>query len=196
MQAGAERMTRAMRALESAYLTGVDGATEIWLVRHGDCYDGLKDGDIDPPLSSLGRNQAARLADRVRALKPAAVYTSPSRRALETARAITEHVQFDKRLLEIPLELGDGSEFKFTESPDSVTARMTAVIDEIVAAHPGERVVVVGHAGAIVNYLCSVMQIEPGRLRILPFYTSVSVVRALGDRRMAGALCDASHLEH
>jgi len=195
MQGGAERMTRAMRALEAAYLIDVPGATQICLVRHGDCYEGMADGDSDPPLSPLGVSQATRLAARARALHPAAVYASPARRALETAQAITSDVRVDKRLLEIPLELGDGHEFKFTEKPESVTERMTAVIDDIVAAHPGERVIVVGHAGAIVNYLCHVLQIEPGRLRILPFYTSVSVVRALGDRRMVGALCDTCHLD-
>jgi len=187
-------MTGAMRALEAAYLIGVEGATEVWLVRHGDCYEGLVDGEVDPPLSAIGRKQATSLAERIKDYS--AVYASPAKRALETARHITEDVHVDERLLEIPLELGDGSEFKFTESPESVTARMSAVIDEIVAAHPGERVIVVGHAGAIVNYLGHVLHLEPGRLRILPFYTSVSVVRALGDRRMVGALCDASHLEH
>lgn len=195
MQGGAERMTRAMRALEAAYLIGVDGATEIWLVRHGDCYEGMADGDFDPPLSPLGTAQASRLAERARELRPAAVYCSPARRAVQTAQAITHDIRIDKRLLEIPLELGDGHEFRFTEKPESVTERMTAVIDEVVAVHPGRRVIVVGHAGAIVNYLCHVMQIEPGRLRILPFYTSVSVVRALGDRRMVGALCDTCHLD-
>jgi probable phosphoglycerate mutase len=195
MQGSAERMTRAMRALEAAYLIDVEGATQIWLVRHGDCYEGMTDGDTDPPLSPLGISQANRLAARVRDLRPDAVYASPARRALETAHAIATDVRVDRRLLEIPLELGDGNEFSFTEKPESVTQRMTAVIDEIVAAHPGGRVVVVGHAGAIVNYLCHVMQIEAGRLRILPFYTSVSVVRALGDRRMVGALCDTCHLD-
>ncbi len=195
MQGSAERMTRAMRALEAAYLIDVEGATQIWLVRHGDCYEGMAEGDNDPPLSSLGVSQATRFAARVRELHPSAVYASPARRARETAQAITRDVRIDKRLLEIPLELGDGHEFKFTERPESVTERMTAVMDEIVAAHPGERVVVVGHAGAIVNYLCHVLQIEAGRLRILPFYTSVSVVRALGDRRMVGTLCDTCHLD-
>ena len=184
-----------MRALEAAYLIDVEGATHIWLVRHGDCYEGMADGDTDPPLSPLGISQARRLAARARELRPGAVYASPARRALETARAITADVRVDKQLLEIPLELGDGHEFKFTEKPESVTERMTTVMDEIVATHPGEHVIVVGHAGAIVNYLCHVMQIEPGRLRILPFYTSVSVVRALGDRRMVGALCDTCHLD-
>ncbi len=195
MQGSAERMTKAMRALEAAYLIDVEGATHIWLVRHGDCYEGMADGDTDPPLSPLGISQANRLAARVRELQPAAVYASPARRALETAQAITADVRVDNRLLEIPLELGDGHEFRFTEKPEIVTQRMTAAIDEIVTAHPGGRVVVVGHAGAIVNYLCHVMQIEAGRLRILPFYTSVSVVRALGDRRMVGALCDTCHLD-
>ena len=195
MQGSAERMTRAMRALEAAYLIDVEGATQIWLVRHGDCYEGMADGDTDPPLSQLGVRQASRLAARVREQHPAAVYASPARRALETAQAITADVRVDKRLLEIPLELGDGHEFQFTEKPESVTQRMTAVMDEIVVAHPGELVIVVGHAGAIVNYLCHVMHIEAGRLRILPFYTSVSVVRALGDRRMVGALCDTCHLD-
>ena len=39
------------------------------------------------------------------------------------------------------------------------------------------------------------MRLEAGQLRILPYYTSVSVVRALGDRRMVGALGDTAHLE-
>jgi 2,3-bisphosphoglycerate-dependent phosphoglycerate mutase len=184
-----------MRALEAAYLIGVEGVTEIWLVRHGDCYEGMIDGDLDPGLSELGREQAARLAARIKPLKPRAVYASPFKRAVETASMFSDDVRTDERLLEIPLEFGDDGSFQFTESPEDVTRRITAVIDEIVARHPGERVIVVGHAGAIVNYLCSVMRLEPGQLRILPFYTSVSVVRALDDRRMVGALCDASHLD-
>lgn len=184
-----------MRALEAAYLIGVEGTTEIWLVRHGDCYEGMVDGDLDPSLSELGRDQARRLAERIKPLQPAAVYASPFKRAVETARTFADDVRVDSRLLEIPLEFGDDGGFEFTEKPEDVTARMTAFVDEVVARHPGERVIVVGHAGAIVNYVCSVMRLEPGMLRILPFYTSVSIVRALGDRRMVGALCDASHLD-
>src|SRR5260370_6848009 len=145
MQGSAERMTRAMRALEDACLIDVEGATQIWLVRHGDCYEGMADGDADPPLSPLGISQARRLAARVRELHPAAVYASPARRALETAQAITADVRIDKRLLEIPLELGNGHEFRFTENPESVTKRMTAVMDEIVAAHLRDPVIGARH---------------------------------------------------
>jgi 2,3-bisphosphoglycerate-dependent phosphoglycerate mutase len=194
MQAGAERMAQAIRSLEAAFLIGVEGTTEIWLVRHGDCYEGMGE-DPDPPLSPTGRRQAEKLAKRVRALEPAAVYASPSRRALETARLIDPDVRTDKRLMEMTFELGDAGAINFTESPADVVARMTAAIDEFAAAHPGGRVIVVAHAGAILNYITEVLHLDPGTLRLLPYFTSVSVVRALGDRRMVGALCDTAHLE-
>jgi probable phosphoglycerate mutase len=187
-------MIQAMRSLEAAFLIGVEGITEIWLVRHGDCYEGMAEGP-DPALSPTGRRQAEKLAERVKRGEFAAVYCSPSRRTLETAQLIDPDPTTDDRLVEMTFELGDGGEIIFTESPADVVTRMTAAIDEIAAAHPGGRVIVVGHAGAFVNYLTDVMRLEPGHLRILPYYTSVSVVRALGDRRMVGALGDISHLE-
>ncbi len=187
-------MIQAMKMLEGAFLIGVEGTTEVLLVRHGDCYEDMAE-DPDPVLSPTGRRQAASLGERLKAVPPAAVYSSPARRALETARHIAGDVRTDARLVEMTFDIGDGGEVVFTESVDDVLKRMTAAIDEIVAAHPGQRVVVVGHAGAIVNYLTDVMQLEPGRLRILPYFTSVSVVRALGDRRMVGALGDTAHLE-
>jgi broad specificity phosphatase PhoE len=194
MAAGAaERMTQAMRSLEALFLIGV-GATEIWLVRHGDCYQGMTHTD-NPPLSPLGREQAQRLAERVNRFGPAAVYSSPHRRALETARFITDDVRVDERLVEMAMDLGNTGELNFTEPPSTVIERMRAAIDEMHEAHAAGRVVVVGHAAAIMAYLTDVLRLESGQLRLLPYYTSVSVVRALGDRRMVGALADTGHLE-
>ena len=186
-------MLRAVRNLEAAFLVGVDGAGEIWLVRHADAYDGGED-EPDPGLSAIGREQASRLAERLRRRPPVAIYSSPARRALETARAIGSEPRVDGRLTEMTFEIEDGA-FKFIETPDEVITRMSAAIDEICTAHPGQHVVVVTHAGAITGYLCHVMQLEPGQLRLLVHFTSVSVVRALGDRRMVGALNDTAHLE-
>jgi 2,3-bisphosphoglycerate-dependent phosphoglycerate mutase len=187
-------MENAMRQLEAAFLIGVEGTTEIWLVRHADCYEGMEE-EPDPPLSPRGREQARRLAQRVRQLQPAAIYTSPALRAQQTAAAISDDARVDARLTEMTFELGDDGAITFTEKPEDVIARMGAAIDEIANAHPGERVVVIGHAGAILGYVCDVMRLEPGRLRLLPYYTSVTVVRALGDRKMVGALGDTAHLE-
>ena len=72
---------------------------------------------------------------------------------------------------------------------------MRAAIDEIAQAHPGQCVAVVDHAAAILAYLTDVLKLEPGQLRLLPYYTSVSIVRALGSRRMVGVLADTAHLE-
>ncbi len=192
--AGAERMTEAMRSLEAAFLIGVEGVTVIWLVRHGDCYEAMADG-FDPPLSALGRTQASRLAERVKRIGAAAVYSSPFRRAVETARIIGGDVREDKRLVEIELELGDDGNLEFKESAGSVVERMRSAIDDIVAAHPGEHVVVVTHGVALMAYVSDLLHLEAGQLRLLPYYTSVSVVRALGGVRMVGTIADTAHLE-
>ena len=194
MRAGAERLTQAMRSLEAAFLVGVEGVTEIWLVRHADCYEDMSDG-ADPPLSPVGRRQAELLAKRVHELKPAAVYSSPYLRALETARAIREDVLVDHRLVEMGMLLGDGGEFDFKELPAAVIERMSAAVDDIARAHPGERVIVVTHGAAMILFLTHLLRLEPGQLRFLLYYTSVNVVRILGDRQMVGTLGDTSHLE-
>ena len=191
---GSEQLTRAMQSLEALFLVGVEGVTEVWLVRHADCYFEMSD-PTDPPLSSLGRDQAARLARRVKQSKPAAVYSSPYRRAVETAKAIGDDVHFDDRLVEMELEVNDDGSLDLQEPPSDVVSRMTAAVDEMIARHPGERVVAVSHGAAIVSYLTDVLHLDPGQLRMYPYFTSISVVRALGDRRMVGALGDVAHLE-
>jgi len=51
--------------------------------------------------------------------------------------------------------------------------------------------------GDAVRRGASDLHLEPGQLRMLPYYTSISVVRALGDRRMieldAGDIAQAQY---
>ena len=47
----------------------------------------------------------------------------------------------------------------------------------------------------MIMFLTHVLRLEPGQLRFLPYFTSVNVVRVLGDRQMVGTLGDTSHLE-
>jgi broad specificity phosphatase PhoE len=184
-----------MRSLERAFLLGVEGTTEVLLVRHGDCYDGL-DGDAgeDPPLSPAGREQARRLGERLRRLEVDAVYSSTLRRARETAGAIGLSVTPDERLVEVAADTTGGF-VELQEDPAQTVRRMRAAIADAVLSHPGARVVMVGHGVAILHYLCDVLRLEPGTLRLLPYYTSVNVVRIKEDRRMVGALADIAHLE-
>jgi probable phosphoglycerate mutase len=194
MASSPERMSEAMRSLEASFLLGVEGVTEVWLVRHADCYEGMSER-VDPPLSALGRKQAELLAKRVHRLKPAAVYCSPYRREIETARTIADDVHVDDRLIEMEMELGDGGELNFKELPDSVIERMSAAIDDIARAHPGGRVIVVAHGAAMIVFLTHVLRLEPGHLRFLPYFTSVNVVRVLGERQIVATLGDTAHLE-
>jgi probable phosphoglycerate mutase len=192
--ARSEQISRAMKALEAAFLIGVEGATEIWLVRHADCYQQMVEVE-DPPLSEVGREQARRLADRINRLQPAAVYSNPYRRAVETARAITDEIRVDARLVEMPLEISEDGTLEFKETPESAVARMRGVVSDIVRDHDGQRVVVISHGASIIACLTDVMRLEAGQLRLLPYYTSVSTLRVLGDRRLVGTFGDISHLE-
>lgn len=194
MDLSAPSMASALRSIEAAFLVGVEGATEVWLVRHGDSYDAVSVQSEDPPLSEQGREQARRLSDRLNRLGYDGVYTSPLRRAMETARAITPDVRVDDRLVEVTMQL-DGGHVEVAERPEQVLERMRAAVADAVSAHPGGRVIMVGHGVAILGYVCDVLRLDFGTLRLLPYYTSVNVVRILGDRRMVGSLADVAHLE-
>jgi broad specificity phosphatase PhoE len=182
-----------MRSLEHQYLLGVDGVTEVWLVRHADVYDGLADVH-NPPLSTRGRDEAARLAERVRRLPVAAVYASPARRAQETARLLSDEVRLDAGLGEATARFTGGRLLVEEPAPD-IVQRMRTAVDGAVAAHPAARVVMIGHGIAILNYLADVMRLTRGSLRLYPPFTGVSIVRARGERRAVGTLFDVSHLE-
>jgi broad specificity phosphatase PhoE len=114
---------------------------------------------------------------------------------METARAFTSDVHVDERLVEMKLEVSEDGSLDLREPPSGVVERMRAAVEQITQSHAGQRIAVVGHGAAIIAYLTDVLRLEPGQLRLLPYYTSISIVRALGDRRMVGALGDVSHLE-
>ena len=188
-----EALPSALRSLEEAFLIGVPGTTEVWLIRHADCYQGMTAHD-DPSLSEVGRDQARRLAERVRRVGYDAVFSSPLRRAHETALAITDQPSIDDRLVEMGTEVADGH-IQFTEPPEEVVDRMRASVDAAVAGRPGGRVIMVGHGVAIFQYLSDLLGLQFGALRLFPYYTCVNVVRALGERRRVGSLADVAHLE-
>jgi broad specificity phosphatase PhoE len=63
----------------------------IHLVRHGDtaqAADGIFCGDLDPPLTARGREQAELVGKAASALKLTALYCSPKLRARQTAEPI------------------------------------------------------------------------------------------------------------
>lgn len=71
-----------------------NGSTELYLIRHADAYPDETDvvsGTYDAqPLSALGSVQAHALAERLLATAIAAIYSSPVRRAWQTATYLGE----------------------------------------------------------------------------------------------------------
>jgi broad specificity phosphatase PhoE len=66
---------------------------QLYLIRHGETVNNvarITQGWSDSELSDLGRRQVQRLAERLAALKPTALYSSPLGRAMATARIIAE----------------------------------------------------------------------------------------------------------
>jgi probable phosphoglycerate mutase len=75
------------------------GATEIFLVRHGESRPArpddpfpLVDGHGDPELAPIGREQAVRVGERLRHLPIEAVYVTKLRRTWETAEPLCAHL--------------------------------------------------------------------------------------------------------
>jgi broad specificity phosphatase PhoE len=87
------------------------GGTEILLVRHGHAVpqgNALVSGTYDDqPLSKLGRHQAQALASHLKSIEIRAIYSSPIRRAYETATYLAQAkrlpVQPDAEFREVDL---------------------------------------------------------------------------------------------
>lgn len=70
-------------------------ARHLYLVRHGQTAlnaEGRLRGLANPPLDSVGRHEAKRLAKALEQFAPFTVYSSPLRRAVSTAEAIAKAV--------------------------------------------------------------------------------------------------------
>ncbi len=197
-------------------------ATRLYLIRHaqseGNTGEDLATGDAD--LTDVGRIQADRLGKRMKDSRLDALYASPLRRTQATASSIGEatglEVVTNERLREVKLGraevniaelpsaergkierqvLADGTWDAFPGSEGSAAARkrIEGVLDEIIAAHPGQRVAAVIHAAFIQTYISIILGLERDFI-YYPFNASICSVRARGDRRVIWRLNDVSHL--
>lgn len=196
-----ERTVQLMRGIEATFLFGQPDATEIWLCRHADCYLDMGP-DPDPPISRWGRQQAARLGERAKRIGVDAVYASTARRAIQTAEAAGLPVTGDDRLREFGNDARSAAEaameadqVAWTEDIGQAQTRIREALDEIAQRHPGRRVLAVSHGGIILAHLCDLMRVEFPHLRILPYYTSVTVIRHRDGKRRVGSIGDTAHLE-
>ena len=193
---------------------------EIVLVRHGlPLRVELETGIADPELASEGHEQAAKMAAYLGVEDIEAVYVSPLRRAVETARplckllgleaVVSEGVaEFDRNSREyVPVEelranndprwekLLRGEWDGVDEDPSLFKSRVVETVDDMIAKHPGGRVVVVCHGGVINQYLAHVLGIETHIGFFYPKYTSIHrVMAARSGQRSIVSINEASHL--
>ncbi len=88
------RAARVPGVFDQAFLTDVEGVTEVIFVRHAQPdinFEGVVGDSIDPALTEHGRLQAKLVGEALSLLKIDAIFSSPMKRAHETATAIAEH---------------------------------------------------------------------------------------------------------
>jgi len=165
--------------------------------------------NLDGPLSSTGKKQAAALARALTKHKIGAIYSSPAKRALDTAYVVAKTIK--KQVIVIP-KLQEKNHGKFEgmtweevwksspallaawrrdgdfrmpggESNQDVEKRVMLVIKHLMKKHPHEIVLVFAHAGVIRNIVGYYLRIPYGRRRLLSIQnTSRTVLTHKKDR--------------
>ena len=169
--------------------------TTIIVIRHGETewnVEGRYQGQADPPMNQHGKEQARLLAHQLKQLNIDLLYSSPLKRAEQTARIICEVSKvpliFESRLMEI--NQGDWqtrlrSEIeelypvvfsKWETEPWSVTppngehlsqvqARVYDAITDIIEYHPDQKVGIVTHRIPIALIKMKYQGLDPENVR-------------------------------
>lgn len=141
------------------------------LVRHGQTLPNLESrllGRADPPLTDLGRQQAALMAAAVGPVDR--VVSSPLLRARETAGCFGVDVEVDERWIEV--DYGDYDERPLAEVPAELWQRWRA--DSAFAPPGGESLAAVGRR---VRHACEELTADAAD-RIVAVVSHVSPIKA------------------
>jgi broad specificity phosphatase PhoE len=170
--------------------------TTIVLVRHGETdwnREHRFQGRADQPLNEAGRQQARELAELLRDEPVTAMYTSPLRRASETADIVAARLGLEAKRLEALREIDVGAweglsveevKHRFPERADvdwrsgwengetyeELSTRVVPALRGLAARHPGGHILGVTHAGPIRAALTAAMRLsqDDARARIGP----------------------------
>lgn len=203
----------------------------LYLIRHGqsdfdwagDRWASARGDQWDPPLSEKGREQAALLAKRllVMDLEPFAVYSSPLRRAAETAEAFAHEVgaevHFDDELVEAHIGGWEGKPFEEiiesdpaivqhirhqraiwhrapgAERGDRFRIRVREAVEAHLSRHPSENLLLFAHGGVINAFVGDVLGLGQ-EMFFLPENTSLNTIDVEADTRSVRFLNDVLHL--
>lgn len=200
--------------------------SKVYIVRHGESVWNLEQrlqGGQDPALSDAGYRQAARVARALEGLGVAAVYSSPLRRASETARVIAEALRVPLRMHGDLREIGMG-EWEGLPYPELLgrhgeayrawiaapadcpppggeplavfADRVMAALTEVREKYPREDTVLVTHGVVARVLLARTLGLDLNRIyRMRVSNCSVSCLSFDGDFPRVGLLNQVGHLE-
>ena len=185
--------------------------TRLIIMRHAESQanaEGRIQGHLDIPLSDLGLRQSARLAERLSTFGIGAIYSSPLRRARQTADIIAARLDLEIRdlpelrerdvgvleglnreeiIVQFP-EYGqpgaDVSRIKVKgfEQDSELVERVTTAFRHILADHVDQTIAVVTHGGVIgtaLRWLLGMARVRPGPFTIDNASLTVFDVRAV-----------------
>ena len=173
----------------------------LYVVRHGETTQnklGLVQGDTESDLSEKGIEDAKALRELVDSLNIDVVVSSPLRRAIDTAKLITNNkyeIIIDKRLIERDFGLSEGKpvdpeltikywNFKLNtdinnvEKVQDLMFRITEFIEDMRNMYPDKKVLVVAHSAILraIHYAINgipedgdMLKIEIPNLRIIEY---------------------------
>lgn len=190
---------------------------ELILIRHGlPEHRKTDDGQpADPALSEIGLSQADKVADWLESHPIDHLYSSPMKRALETARPLSRlkglDVQVEDGVAEydrkadhyIPVEKLKELDYdrwkqlmngKMNSKFPGFAEEVCSSLDRIVNDNRGKRVAVTCHGGVINVWACHVLGMAP-RMFFNPNYTSISrfMVASSGEKSII-TLNEHAHL--
>ena len=200
---------------------------KIYLLRHGETVFSRTNGycgDLDPELTPEGTLMAKGFADAYASIQWDAVYASPMKRTIATAKPLCNVVGMEMQLREGLKEIrygkweGQTVEFVKQNYPDDyvhwlaepawnpptggetaveIASRASLVIAEIEAKYPNGNVLVVSHKATIRIILCSLLGIDLGRYRdrLTALAASVSIVKFDRHGPLLEVLGDRYHLD-
>jgi phosphohistidine phosphatase SixA len=112
-------------------------ATTVFLIRHAEKADAPKQ---DPPLSEAGKVRASELARMLGGAGIKAIYSSPYKRATETAGPLATLLGIQTTVL--PIEMS-------TANPQMVSPQSIQAIIDRIHSRSGEAALVIGHSNTI-----------------------------------------------
>jgi len=199
---------------------------ELILVRHGETHENHRhriQGLLDTELSDLGRRQARAVAYALRNEPIQAIYSSPLKRALNTAREVDRlhgvGVQILKGLQEMDLGRLDGLRWQEVgenypdfwrrwladaasaqipggESLTRVQTRVWAAVEQVLAQGHQGPVVLVSHFFALLALIFKVLDLPLSEFRRMELGVgSISLLRLEEDRQILYRVNDTCHLE-